>query len=332
MIQIDIPIPNANYTVFIQNNILSSIENFIDTTKETIIITDDNIPKQYIQTISPKFPKLWTYTIPHGEQSKSMEMANLLLLYMLENQLSRSCQVLALGGGVVGDLAGFVSSIYKRGVSFIQVPTTLLSQIDSSVGGKTGVNTPLAKNSIGSFKQPSAVIIDPTTLETLPKQQLSNGIAEMIKYAFIRSKSLYKELVEDSPFHNLEHKIKQCIEIKRDIVLQDTFDTGIRQILNFGHTFGHAIEQDSNYQILHGEAVGIGMLMITKNIIVKEQLQNLLSKYNLPTKYDYKKDNLYNYVAKDKKISNQELNIVLVEEIGNGFIKTIKTSEIYQYM
>ena len=329
---IHVPIPGKEYDVIIGKGLLKAIENYLDINSEYIIITDSNIPKDYIQSITSKLPVKTTLTIPPGEHSKSMEMASLLLNQLVEHQAQRSTKIIAVGGGVVGDLAGFVASTYMRGIDFIQIPTSLLSQVDSSVGGKVGINATYMKNAIGSFYQPSIVLIDPDTLNTLETRHFNNGVAEIIKHGLIAGKSLIKDLEEKDISLHIEDIIYQSIQIKRDIVIQDELDRGIRNLLNYGHTIGHAIEQASNYELLHGEAISIGMQIISKGYNYEPLLQNLLNKYSLIKPFEYDKEKLYNYIKTDKKINNNKLNMVFVEEIGNAFIKEIDIEEIKKYM
>lgn len=328
MRKVHVSLKSNSYDVLIESNILFSIDKYIDTSREIVIITDDNIPKIYLSVIQEKIPIIKTLFIPNGEKSKSMEMAYYLLNALVELKAKRDVLLIALGGGVVGDLVGFVASIYMRGVDYIQVPTTLLSQIDSSVGGKVAVNAEKMKNAIGSFKQPLLVLIDSTTLNTLEDRHISNGIAEMIKYGLITSKSLFKDLYTLDILDNIEDYIYKCISIKRDIVIEDEKDYGIRQLLNLGHTIGHALEQYSNYSLLHGEAIGLGMLIMAREYDYYDDLRNLLIKYNLPVEFEYDKDAIYEYITTDKKATKNKLNMIIVEEVGKGYIKTIKIAKI----
>lgn len=330
MIKIHIPLPEKEYDILIEQGLLTQIDKYIDSTREIVIITDDNIPKQYIQTISPLLGNPFTLFVPEGEGSKSMETAQILINKMIENGITRNCLIIALGGGVIGDLAGFIASIYMRGVDFIQIPTTLLSQIDSSVGGKVGVNSKYMKNAIGSFKQPSLVLIDSTTLQTLPKNQINSGIAEMIKYGLIASKSLFEDLLTKDIFLDIDNYISQCVSIKKEFVVVDEYDSGMRQILNYGHTIGHAIEQYSNYKLLHGEAIAIGMVKMSIGMSHFDKLIKILNKYNLPIQYEYDKQEIYKYITTDKKASQAKLNIIIVEEVGKGYIKPIEISQILE--
>ncbi len=328
MIKVHVPLPNKEYDIIIKNGLLEEIDNYIDKKKELVIISDDNIPKQYINTINQKLQNPLNLFVPQGETSKSMEMAYSLINMLIDKRVTRGVTIIALGGGVIGDLVGFVSSIYMRGVDFIQIPTTLLSQIDSSVGGKVGINAKNMKNAIGAFKQPKAVYIDPLVLNTLEDRQISNGIAEMIKYGLIASKPLFNNLLQKDVMKNIEEYIYECVTIKKDIVLEDEFDLGLRQILNYGHTIGHAIEQSSKYGLLHGEAIAVGMVLMAKKSTFYEKLIEVLTKYNLPTSYEYDKDEIYQMITTDKKATKNFLNIIIVEEEGKGYIKRINIDEI----
>jgi 3-dehydroquinate synthase len=325
---VHVPLPGRPYDIHIGRGLLQNLSGYIDPNKEYVVITDANIPKRYWQTIAPFFGHPLLLEVPEGEPSKSFKQVQLLIDKMLENGITRGVTVVALGGGVIGDLAGFVASVYMRGVPLIQIPTTLLSQIDSSVGGKVGINTSFMKNAVGSFHQPSLVLIDPDTLDTLPPRQLASGVAELVKYALIRDAALFDTLQNASVFEDLEAHIERCVTIKRDIVVQDEFDTGLRQILNFGHTIGHALEQYSNYELLHGEAVAIGMVMMSRDMPYHDALLQILTQYDLPTSYDYDSDAIFQLITTDKKATRDHLNIILVEDVGNGYIKTIERDAI----
>ncbi|AIO18292.1 3-dehydroquinate synthase [Candidatus Izimaplasma bacterium HR1] len=325
---INVQIPNNEYDVVIQKGILSNIGLYIDKSREIVIISDDNIPKIYLNIIKPLLGNPLTLFVPQGEVSKSMETAYSLVNTLIHKGVTRGALIIALGGGVIGDLVGFVSSVYLRGVEYIQIPTTLLSQIDSSVGGKVGINAISMKNAIGSFKQPKLVIIDPNTLKTLDQRQISSGISEMIKYGLIADKSLFYDILNNNIFNSIEDYIYKCVTIKKDIVVEDELDYGRRQLLNYGHTIGHAIEQYSNYNLLHGEAVAIGMMMMAKGSHFEKDLEDALVKYDLPLTYEYDKKSIYNIIKTDKKVNGNKLNIILVEEAGKGFIKTINVHEI----
>lgn len=332
MKKVHVPLEKNSYDVLIEKGLLSKVSNYIDATKEYVIITDTNIPKVYIQALTSQLNVLLTYTLPPGESLKCAEKTYEVIEDMLSHSIPRSITLIALGGGVIGDFTGFIASVYMRGVDFIQIPTSLLAQVDSSVGGKVGINSKKMKNAIGSFYQPKIVFIDPNTLQTLEKRHFNNGMAELIKHGLIAGKGLYKDLVEQDINTNIEDFIYRSITIKRDIVIQDVTDKGIRQLLNFGHTIGHAIEQHSGYSLLHGESIAIGMLMMINDKALYSNVRDLFRKYNLPISYTYDKEQLYKYIMTDKKITGDSLNIILLKEEGNAYIKTISLEQIREYM
>lgn len=321
MKKVSVHLGKRSYSIIIQQDLLYNIENYIDINQEFVIFSDDFIPKEHINKIIPKLnPKIVEF-IPHGEHSKSMEMAYSLINLMISKGVTRGATIIAFGGGVIGDLAGFIASVYMRGLDYIQIPTTLLSMVDSSVGGKVGINADNMKNAIGSFKQPKVVLIDPNTLKTLDEKQFNNGVAEVIKYGLIAGKSLYEDLLVNNIHDRIDDYIYECVKIKADIVSKDELDLGVRQILNYGHTLGHALEQASNYKLLHGEAVSIGMLFMAKNKPFENSLSSLLKKYNLPTSYEYNKEQILRLIATDKKATQNKLNIIMVDTVGKGYVE-----------
>ena len=272
--------------------------------------------------------------IPAGEKSKSFSTLPAVYNELLEFKLTRTDIILALGGGVVGDLAGFVASTYLRGVPFIQIPTTLLAQVDSSVGGKVGVDLEKGKNLVGSFYHPKLVIIDPEVLNTLSDRIFKDGLAEVIKYGCIKDKSLFDKLKDykdkKALIEDIEEIIYTCCDIKRKVVEEDEKDTGERMLLNFGHTLGHAIEQYYKYErYTHGEGVAIGMYQIMKSAYskglvaesVSEEIKDILIKYDLPYSLDGENiDELINVIKLDKKNINNSLSLILLKEIGESYI------------
>jgi len=278
-----------------------------------------------------------TVILPDGEKYKTLNTANLIFDALLQHQFDRQCTLIALGGGVVGDITGFAAASYQRGVNFIQIPTTLLAQVDSSVGGKTGVNHPLGKNMIGAFHQPQCVLIDTNTLNTLNDQQFSAGLAEVIKYGLIQDEDFFvwlesnmnKLLQRDS--ETLTYAIERSCQIKADIVAADEKETGQRALLNLGHTFGHAIEAGMGYGTwLHGEAVGTGMLMAAdlshrKNNLNQSQLertQALIEAARLPVKTPAEMDanRFLELMAVDKKVQAGVIRLVLLNHIGSSYV------------
>lgn len=293
------------------------------------IVTDDIVNTLYADTLQNSLEQsgftVVKFVFPHGEASKSHETLIRLYGFLTENGITRSDCIAALGGGVTGDLAGFAAASYLRGISFIQIPTTLLAQVDSSVGGKTGVNIPQGKNLVGAFLQPLLVLCDTDTLSTLSDDLFADGMGEVVKYGMIRSKTLFELLETSEPKQNLTVIIQECVNIKREIVERDEFDTGERMLLNFGHTLGHAIEQHGNYKaISHGKAVCVGMAIITrlaeqKGLCKKgltDRLIACLRKNDLPFDSDIPVEQLIQAMLNDKKRAENKINIILCEDVG----------------
>ena len=320
-----------SYEVIVENNCLDIIEEYLDLNRKVLILTDDGVPYLYVDKVYQKSLMPFVYTILKGEQSKSFINFEKILDFLIKNEFSKNDCIVAVGGGVVGDLAGFVASVYMRGITFYNVPTTLLSQVDSSIGGKTAIDKQGIKNIIGAFYPPHKVIIDPVVLKTLETRQLHSGLVEAIKMGLTSDESLFK-LIKDSNdlFADIEQIIIKSLQVKRYIVEIDPKEKNLRRVLNFGHTIGHAIESHSG-TLLHGESVGIGMLYMTSPN-VKEELINVLQKYNLPISYETDKDNLYRYISLDKKRSNNYITIVIVNEIGKFEFKEIDLKEIENYL
>ncbi|MCL2356411.1 MAG: 3-dehydroquinate synthase [Defluviitaleaceae bacterium] len=293
--------------------------------KKFAIITDENVCRLYAERVANSLNEAgFDVVIPYftpGEQSKNIDTFFMLQNQLAENEITRSDAIIALGGGVVVDLAGFVAATYLRGIPFVQMPTTLLAMVDSSVGGKTAIDIPAGKNLVGAFHQPAMVVCDPDTLGTLPAENFADGMAEVIKHAMIECRrpearttsALLHMLNSEIPISEnsgiLADVIEANVKIKRDIVQRDEFDTGERQLLNFGHTIGHAVEKLSSFKISHGSAVAIGMSIITKSAVQKGQcapecaeiLENLLQKYNLPTHTDFSPQEIFEASLSDKK-------------------------------
>ena len=281
-----------------------------------------------------------SFTFPHGEQSKNLSVYADILNALAARHLSRKGLVVALGGGVVGDMAGFAAATYLRGVRFVQIPTTLLSQVDSSVGGKTAVDLPAGKNLVGAFCQPSLVLCDPHVLSTLPDPVFYDGCAEVIKAAMLKSHAFFEDLQKTPPREQLEHMLEFCISMKRDVVEEDEFDTGARQYLNLGHTFGHAVEAASAFSISHGCAVSIGMVMMTRAAVKKgyckedtlEQLIALLKQYHLPTEVPYPALSLLGIVRSDKKTMGGTVTLVVPEKIGRCTLVPVPVCDVPDWL
>lgn len=328
--KIDVKTSTNTYEVIIENNILNKVCEYVSLNNKVLIVTDDGVPSAYVKTLAKQCEDSYVFTFKHGEESKNINTYQEIISFMISNNFTRGDLIIALGGGVVGDLAAFVASTFNRGIKFVNIPTTLLSQVDSSIGGKTAIDYDGIKNVIGTFYPPSLVLIDPNTLNTLEKRQFNAGLVEAIKMAATSNETLF-ELIENSTdiYKDIQEIIYQALLIKKQVVEEDEKEKGLRKILNFGHTIGHAIEVTSDY--LHGECVGLGMLYMASNE-VKERLVKLLEKYNLPTKVDVNKDKLFSLILHDKKRSGKNIDIVLVDKIGTYKIKTIDVIEINNYM
>lgn len=353
MKELRVKIPEKNYSVYIKNKSLDRIGKNIKKLydgEKIAVITDENVAKLYGKKLEKSFEEngfdVKLVKIKPGETSKSLQTLQYVYNELLDFSITRCDLIIAFGGGVVGDLAGFVASTLLRGIPFIQIPTSLLAQIDSSVGGKVAVNLEKGKNLVGSFYQPKAVFIDPEVLKTLDKRYFRDGMGEIIKYGCIRDKELFQQLynyrTEDEIFGDIEDIIYKCLYIKKDIVERDEMDSGERMILNFGHTLGHGIEKYYKYEkYSHGEAVSIGMYNITKRSeelgLTKcgttEKIKTLLQKFKLPYEIgDINLEDINDTILLDKKTLGDSINIVLLEEIGKSFIKKIKKEEIKYYI
>lgn len=321
------------YPIFIGYDILKDINKILSPyiKGKTYIISDENVAPLYLESIKENL-NAYSIILPAGEKTKSFKYAEYVLEKILSTGCDRSTTLISLGGGVIGDLTGFCASILERGVNFIQVPTTLLSQTDSSVGGKTAINTAFGKNLIGTFYQPKAVVIDSKTLFSLPKEQILAGYGEIVKYGFILDNNFWEYLklngkdVIALKKDTLLYVIKRCCQIKAMVVEEDERElTGKRALLNFGHTFAHAFETESNFTLLHGTAVAIGMIYASKLatlLNLPDYTQEMVLHYNkigLPTSFPCKSpQNIIDHMIKDKKTTNDELNFVLLQSLGNA--------------
>lgn len=346
-------LPEKQYPIYIERGLIQNIGiemKRIYSNKRIFIITDNNVEALYGSKIESSLKKegfiVKKILIEPGEMSKSFETLQNVCEEILEFGLARGDLIIAFGGGVVGDLGGFAASILLRGIAFIQIPTTLLAQVDSSVGGKVAINSGNGKNLIGSFYQPEAVFIDPDLLNTLSERVFNDGMAEVIKCAAIKDERLFYKLLhyetKETLINDIGEIIYICCNIKKNVVQVDEKDIGERMLLNFGHTIGHVIEKNFNYETFtHGEAVAMGMVAITKNsetlgITEKGSLElliKLINKYNLHSELpNMDKDEFFKTLLLDKKNINENINLILLEKIGCGFIKKINRDHIDKYV
>ena len=331
-----------SYEVIIDTDILAKsgayIKKAVTDLGTAVIVSDDNVEALYGETVKISLEeqgfKVYQFTFPHGEESKNISTLNELWQFLAEKEITKSDIIVALGGGVTGDLSGLAAATYLRGIRFVQIPTSLLAMVDASVGGKTAIDLPQGKNLVGAFWQPSLVLCDCAALKTLPAQYLLDGWAEVIKYGFIADAELLDMLTEAS--EPSEEIIARCVENKRRLVEADEYDKGSRQLLNLGHTLGHAIEKCSNYQISHGQAVAIGMILIVKAAVKrgwceKEVLTKMLAmtaKYQLPQSTIYQAEELKEAALRDKKRLGASINLVIPVKIGESRLKKIAVTEL----
>lgn len=335
---------NLEYEICFGIDIREKLQSFIENNykyRKVIFITDETVSSLYSKFLEFNFlhqKKPYKYIIKAGEVSKSISEYYKIIRFLASINADRHDLIIAFGGGVVGDLSGFVASTYMRGIDYIQVPTTLLSMVDSSIGSKTAINTDDGENLIGTFYNPKAVFIDLNFLDTLPNKEFINGLAEVIKSAIIRDKELIDLLMSKNVYEKdiLEIVIKKSISIKKEIVESDLRESGKRQLLNFGHTIGHAIEKLSDLSISHGYAVAIGMAMIVKayyklEVISEEtylQIIGILKKYQLPISCKYDEEQIYQVVLKDKKNNGNGINLIYPQKIGHAVINNVNKDDL----
>lgn len=320
----------GEYNIVLKRGVLNNLSEYLNVNRKVLIVTDSGVPQAYSETVAKQCKEPFVVTIPQGETSKNFDTFKILLSKMVESGFTRSDCVVAVGGGVVGDISGFVAASFMRGVDFYNIPTTVLSQVDSSIGGKVAIDFCGYKNIVGAFYPPKGVIIDSDTLKTLPKRQISNGLAESVKMALTCDKELFSIFEKESVDENIDKIIEGSLRIKKYVVESDEKEQGLRKILNFGHTLAHAIETQNGMEgLYHGECVALGMLpMCSQN--VNDRLTKVLSKLNLPTNFDYDAEKITEAVKHDKKASGDEITVIYVPEIGKYEMRKIKLSQFQE--
>ena len=317
MKKIHLTLPGGGYDITIGKGLINRADEYMSLDRKVFIVTDDGVPSEYAEAVAKRCREAMIYTVKSGEGSKSLGVMEEVLVAMMSYGMTRTDCVVAVGGGVVGDLAGFAAASYMRGVDFYNIPTTMLAQVDSSIGGKTAVNLGNVKNIVGAFYQPKAVLIDTDVLKTLPKRHLAAGLAEAVKMSLTSDKELFSffenEKITDE---NIEEVIAGALEIKRKVVEEDEKESGLRKILNFGHTLGHGIEAEEGLAgLYHGECVALGMLPFASDA-VRARLVPVLKKLGLPTEYQGDLDSAIEFVAHDKKCDGGAVSAIFVDEIG----------------
>ena len=326
---------SSNYQVLVGESLIENAGSYIEKVckkGKVAIISDSNVYPLYGAQVTESLQKsgfeVFSYIFPAGEESKNGSNYLQILNFLAENTFTRSDILIALGGGVVGDITGFAAATYLRSVSYVQIPTTLLAMVDSSVGAKTAIDLPAGKNLAGAFYQPKLVLCDLNALNTLPETIFCDGCAEVIKYGVLYDEKLFEHLMDKGLGFDRSAVISRCIELKRNVVAEDEFDRGVRQKLNLGHTFGHGIEAQSNYTVSHGQAVAIGMVIAAKggwkaglcDTSVYTNLVKVLTDFHLPVSTDYSAHQLFISALSDKKRSGGTVNLIIPQKIGECLI------------
>lgn len=327
---IQMNLQHDSYDIIVERGILARAGEHLNLNRRVLVVTDTGVPAVYAKTLAQQCKESVICTVEMGEVSKSLAVFGQLLETMLNHDFSRKDCVVAVGGGVVGDLAGFAASAYMRGIDFYNIPTTLLSQIDSSIGGKTAINFGGVKNIFGAFYQPKKVLIDPDLLKTLPPRQIANGLAEAIKMSLTCDKDLFTLFEQQDIEANLEEIIIRSLNIKKSVVEQDEKEAGLRKVLNFGHTIGHGIESSEGMcELYHGECVALGMLPMCSEAI-RPRVIAVLKKCNLYRELQYDWDKITQAAFHDKKADGSLVTVILVNQVGSFEIKTMECLDVIE--
>ena len=321
---------NGGYNIYFERGALERAGELLQLDRKVLVVTDSGVPAQYAEKVAARAKEGHIVTIEQGEKSKGIKTFELLLSKLVEYGFTRTDCVVAVGGGVVGDLSGFAASAYMRGIDFYNIPTTLLSQIDSSIGGKTAINFGNMKNIVGAFYQPKKVLIDPDVLNTLPKRQISNGLAEAIKMALTSDSKLFDIFENKDIDENIDEIIIRSLNIKKDVVEQDEKESHLRKILNFGHTIGHGIESSENMsELYHGECVALGLIPMCDEKI-RPRVIEILKKCNLYNLIEFDWDKITEAAFHDKKADGEFVTVTTVPDVGSFELKTIYCSEVIE--
>lgn len=316
-----------SYDIIVERGCLGKAAELLKLDRKVLVVTDSGVPAQYADGIAALCKEPYRVCVPMGEQSKSLDTYAMLLETMLKAGFTRSDCVVAVGGGVVGDLSGFAAASYMRGIDFYNIPTTVLSQIDSSIGGKTAINFCGVKNIVGAFYQPKRVLIDPQVLSTLPKRQIANGMAEAVKMALTSDAALFDIFENGNVEENTDNIIISCLNIKKDIVEKDEKEAGLRRMLNFGHTVGHGIESAMEGKLYHGECVALGMLPMCGKALLP-RVKAVLEKLGLPTVCGADAGAVCAAMLHDKKFGNGGVTVVKADKAGEGYFEKISAMEL----
>lgn len=331
--KISVDLKENSYDILIEEGILNKIGKYINLDRKVMIVTDSGVPNEYADTILKQTPMGSKIVINQGEESKSFSVYENICKRLLEENFHRKDLIIALGGGVVGDLAGFCAATYMRGIDFVNIPTTTLSQIDSSIGGKTAINLGNTKNIIGAFYQPKKVFIDFETLKSLSKRNFNNGMIEALKAGLIYDKDIF-ELFENGDIEkNYKDIIVKSILVKKDVVEKDEKEKNLRKILNFGHTIGHGIEGYFHFdELLHGEVVALGMLPMIEDKDLRERTKKIIESLNIKSNIEYEKEKVFDFIIKDKKADSNKITLVKVKELGKAYLSSETFEECKKYL
>lgn len=329
--KITVELGERSYPVVVKRGVLERVGMLANLTGRVLVVSDDGVPARYVKTVLAQCGQGHVFTLPQGEQSKSVQNWEAIAGFLHSHGFAHGDMVVAVGGGMVGDVAGFAAACYRRGIAWCHVPTTTLAQADAAVGGKTALNLCGAKNVVGAFHQPSLVAIDPATLKTLPQRHHASGLAEALKVGLVGDCELFEILESEDISQNIERILYLSLRYKIELVQQDETDTGQRRMLNFGHTFGHAIEAASGLGpngLLHGEAVALGMLPMIEGRALLRRTRAVMKKLGLPMKMPYDKDAVLQYIQNDKKRNGDAYTVVRVKTLGQGYLEKISFEEL----
>lgn len=327
-----------SYDIRLERGALGELARYVKLDRKVLLVTDAGVPQEHIDRVMAQLPDGTLFVAPQGEEAKSFPVLQQICAKMLEERFTRKDLVLALGGGVVGDLAGFAASCYMRGVDFVNIPTTTLSQIDSSIGGKTAINLNGVKNCVGAFYQPKLVLIDSDTLRTLPQRHFRNGLVEAVKAGLIADAELFRLFEQEDYADHLDEIIRRSLEMKRRVVEEDEKEQGLRRILNFGHTIGHGVESIYGLEggkadgLLHGEAVAVGIPPMITDPALRERARAVLRRLEIDCDLEYDAERVYDVMTRDKKAHGKTISIVQVSVLGRAEVTDIPMESIREYL
>ncbi len=327
---IPVELGQNSYPIILERGSLGRVGEHLNLSRRVLIVTDDGVPAQYAKTVAAQCKSPVVVTVPTGEESKSFSRLQELCRVMLQHNFTRTDCVIAVGGGVVGDLAGFAAASFLRGVDFYNVPTTVLSQVDSSIGGKVAINMDAIKNCVGAFYQPKAVVIDPEVLKTLPPRQIANGLSEAVKMAVTFDEELFTLFETADPIEKIDTVIEKSLRIKAQVVKEDEKEKGLRRVLNFGHTIGHGIESAAGlHDLYHGECVALGMLPMCSDAL-RPRVEAVLKKLSLPVTCEVEFDAVWEALSHDKKLEGDTITVILSDAPGRFEMCAIPLCEFQQ--